>query len=249
MIIENPKNNTDDWMATLLRLPIFQCLPPINLQKILLGFEEVTFKKDEVIIEQGSAGDYYYLIKNGQCLLTRKSSLNAKEIKIRQLATGDTFGEDSLLSDAPRDLTVTAMTDMSLLRLDKQQFVSLIKEPALTFVNYIEMQEAMKHGAILLDVRTPEEYENHHLDCSVNQPFFSLRMQLKTLNRDQPFIVVCADGKISEAAAFLLLKNAFKVTILKDGIAGITPNPPMSLDSISPSTSASTTKRQDQEQP
>lgn len=223
MAIEKTKDNSDDWMTALLRLPIFQSLPPINLQKILMSFEEVSFKKDEVILEQGSAGDYYYLIKNGQCLLTRKSSLHAKEIKIRQLTTGDTFGEDSLLSDAPRDLTITAITDISLLRLNKQQFVSLIKEPSLTFINYIEMQEAIKHGAILLDVRTPEEYEGYHLDYSVNQPFFSLRMQLKTLNRDKPFIIVCADGKTSEAAAFLLLKNAIKATILKGGIAGITP--------------------------
>ena len=91
-------------------------------------------------------GDYYYLIKNGKCELTRKPPPNAKEIRLAQLATGDTFGEDSLLSDAPRNVTITALTDISLLRLNKQQFVSLIKEPSLTFITYPEMQEAVNRA-------------------------------------------------------------------------------------------------------
>lgn len=223
MVIEETEDNSDDWMSTLLRLPIFQPLPPSNLQKILIGFEAVNFQKGEVIIAQGSVGDYYYLIKKGQCLCSRKSSPTAKEIKLRTMVPGETFGEDALLSGRPRDLTITALTDACLLRLDKQHFVSLIKEPSLTFIDYTEAQEAMKQGAILLDVRTPDQYEVQHLDGSVNEPFFSLRMQLKTLDHDKHFIIVCSDGTISEAAAFLLLKNNIKATILKGGMAAITP--------------------------
>jgi rhodanese-related sulfurtransferase len=222
MFIDDTKNS-DDWMAALLKSPIFQCLPPTRLQEIIMSLEDVDFIKGDVILEQGSTGDYYYIIKNGQCICTRKSSPNAKAIKLRQLTTGDTFGEDALLSGAPRDLTITALTDMSLLRLDKQQFISLIKEPSLTFVDFIEMQEAIKQGAILMDVRPPDEYEKYHLDGSINQPFFSLRMQLKTLDHKKSFIVICADGRISEAAAFLLRKNKIDATILKGGMASITP--------------------------
>lgn len=186
-----------------------------------MSLEAVHFSKGEVIVSQGSRGDYYYLIKNGQCELTRRPSPNAKEIRLAQLATGDTFGEDSLLSDAPRNVTITALTDISLLRLNKQHFVSLIKEPSLKFVTYPEMQEAVRQGAILLDVRTPDDYQNHHLDGSINEPFFSLRMQLKTLNRNRPIIVVCGDGKTSEAAVFLLLRNKINAMILSGGMAAI----------------------------
>lgn len=225
MFTEETQDDPDDWMTALLRSPIFQRLPPVNLQKILMSLEAVHFAKGDVILDQGGMGDYYYLIKHGQCELTRKPSPNAKEIRLAQLATGDTFGEDSLLSDAPRNVTITALTDISLLRLNKQQFVSLIKEPSLTFITYIDMQEAVKQGAILLDVRTPDDYENHHLDGSINEPFFSLRMQLKTLNRDKPIIVVCGDGKTSEAAVFLLLRNKINAMILSGGMAGINPEP------------------------
>lgn len=197
-------------------------LPPINLQKIMMALEVVDFKPGEVIIAQGSVGDYYYLIKNGQCQCMRKASPNAKDIKIRQLTTGDTFGEDALISGAPRDLTISALTDVSLLRLDKQRFLSLIKEPALIFVDSIQMQEAIKQGVILLDVRVPEEYKKRHIKGSINEPFFSLRMQLKTLNREKPYIVICGDGRISEAGAFLLVNNNFKARVLRGGIAGVT---------------------------
>jgi signal-transduction protein with cAMP-binding, CBS, and nucleotidyltransferase domain len=221
MFIEETQNDSDDWMTALLRSPIFQRLPPTNLQKILMSLEAVHFNKGEVILDQGSIGDYYYLIKNGHCELTRKPSPNAKEIRLAQLTTGDTFGEDALLSDAPRNVTITALTDISLLRLNKQQFVTLIKEPSLTFINHIEMQAALKQGAILLDVRSPDDYAHYHLDGSINEPFFSLRMQLKTFNREKPVIVVCADGKISEAAVFLLLRNKINARILQGGMAGI----------------------------
>lgn len=225
MFIDETQGDSDDWMTALLKSPIFQRLPPVNLQKILMSLEAVHFSKGEVILDQGGMGDYYYLIKNGKCELSRKPNPNAKEIKLAQLATGDTFGEDSLLSDAPRNVTITALTDISLLRLNKQQFVSLIKEPSLTFVSYPEMQEAVKQGAILLDVRSPDEYERHHLEGSINEPFFSLRMQLKNLNREKPIVVVCADGKISEAAVFLLLRNKINAMILRGGMASVKPDP------------------------
>jgi rhodanese-related sulfurtransferase len=235
MVIEETDGDPDDWMTALLRSPIFQRLPPANLQKILMSLESVYFKKGDVLLEQGGTGDYYYLIKSGQCLLTRKPSPNAKEIKLAQLANGDTFGEDSLLSGAPRNVTITALTDIVLLRLDKKQFVSLIKEPSLKFIGYAEMQEAVKTGTVMLDVRSQDEYEIHHIEGSINAPFFSLRMQLKTLSHDKPVIVICRDGKVSEAAAFLLLRNRIGALILKGGMDSLATKLEMVAEASTPS--------------
>lgn len=231
MVIEETEDDPDDWMTALLRSPIFQRLPPANLQKILMSLEVITFKKGATLLEQGGIGDYYYLIKQGQCLLTRKPSPNAKEIKLAQLTNGDTFGEDSLLSGAPRNVTITALTDIVLLRLDKQRFISLIKEPSLKFIDYAGMQKEIKKSAILLDVRSQDDYESHHLEGSINAPFFSLRMQLKTLNHEKPVIVVCQDGKLSEAAAFLLLKNKIEAMILRGGMDGLAAKSELQLSS------------------
>lgn len=225
MIIEEPgdepSGNKNDWMTTLLRSPIFQRLPPANLQKVLTSLSEVRFSQGVDIIQQGAEGDYYYLIKSGQCLISRKPSPNVKAVKLARLGPGDTFGEDSLLSDLPRNMTVTALTEVALLQLHKDKFIPLIKEPSLVFVGYDEAQSLMKQGAVLMDVRSPDEFQVRHLPHSFSVPFFSLRMQVKSLNREKPVIVVCADGKISEAAAFLLLRYKFKAYILAGGMAGL----------------------------
>ena len=220
MIIDEPEQDgsDDDWMTTLLKSPIFRALPPANLQQLLMSLEEVTFEKGESIIKQGDTGDYYYLIKKGQCLLSRKPSANAKEITLGKLQAQDTFGEDSLLSGEPRNVSITALTYITLLRLNKEKFISLIKKPSLKFITHADIQDEMSKGAILFDVRTPDEYKKHHLPHSLNVPFFSMRMQLKSFDNKKNIIVICENGKTSEAAAFLLLRHKFTALIVEGGM-------------------------------
>ena len=219
MVIDEPEDENDgDWMTTLLKSPIFRALPPANLQKIIMGLEEVSFEKGEIIVKQGDAGDFYYIIKKGHCLLSRRPSANAKEIKLAQLRTQDTFGEDSLISNEPRNVSITALTNIRLLRLSKEKFNSLIKEPSLKYTPHSEIADKMDNGAILLDVRAPDEYKKHHLPNSINAPFFSLRMQLKTFDKRKEILVVCENGKTSEAATFLLLRHKFNATIVEGGM-------------------------------
>jgi rhodanese-related sulfurtransferase len=71
---------------------------------------------------------------------------------------------------------------------------------------------------MLIDVREPEEYNKYHLPRSVNIPLFSLRMQLRTMNRQQLLILVCKDGVISETAAFILIRHKFSAYVLLGGI-------------------------------
>jgi rhodanese-related sulfurtransferase len=221
VVEEEIDENSDDWMTILLKLPIFQRLPPANLQKILLALEEVTVAQGEVIIEQGAEGDYFYFLKSGQCEISRKPTPISKSIRLAVLEKGEIFGEDALISGAPRTVSVTASTDVTLLRLDKSRFVSLIKTPSLVFVSYDEMAVLRDEGGAVLDLRPLDEFEQGHIEGSINVQFFSLRMQLKSLNRDRPVVVVCRNGRISEAGAFFLLKNRFKAYILKGGMESV----------------------------
>ncbi len=218
MVIDEPEELDDDWMTTLLSSPIFRALPPANLQQIIMGLEEVSYKKGELIIKQGDPGEFYYLIKKGHCLLSRKPSANAKEIKLAQMHSKDTFGEDSLLSGAPRGVNITALTKITLLRLNKDKFISLIKEPTLKYIPHSKIQDEINNGATLIDVREPDEYKKHHLANSINAPFFSLRMQIKTFDKKKPVIIVCENGKISQASSFLLLRNNFDALIVEGGM-------------------------------
>jgi len=226
---EDDTDNDGDWMTTLLKSPIFRALPPANLQQIIMSLEEIEFLKGEIVINQGEPGDYYYLIKSGHCLISRKASTNAKEIKLSQLHPQDTFGEDSLLSGEPRNVSISALTNTTLIRLSKEKFISLIKEPSLEFIDHSELAVKLTNDAVLIDVRSAEDYKKYHLPNSINIPFFSLRMQLKSIDKKKEVIVVCENGKSSEAATFLLLRNKIHAQILKGGMQSV---PSESVESV-----------------
>jgi CRP-like cAMP-binding protein/FtsZ-binding cell division protein ZapB len=206
-----------DCFATLLMIPIIRSLPPVNLRKISQELEEIRIEKNQIIIQQGAFADYYYLIKQGECLLTHKNSEHAQAIKVAKLQTWDTFGDGELISDEPRAETITALSDMILLSLPKEKFLTLIKKPSLTFIDFIALTQWQAKGAILLDVSPPDDYEKFHLPKAINAPLFTLRMQLKSLDKNQLHIIICKDGRISESAAFLMKTYCFSVKIIKGG--------------------------------
>lgn len=67
----------------------------------------------------------------------------------------------------------------------------------------------MENGAILLDVRTKEEYRQGHASNSINIPLDNLNSNLSKLKKDKTIITVCASGMRSGSAAGLLKKNGF----------------------------------------
>ena len=212
------KESSQSLMATLLMIPIIRSLPEPNLEKIKESLEEIEVKADDVIISQGDYGDYYYLIKQGECLVSHKNSKHAHSIKIAKLQVWDTFGEGALISGEPRGETITAVSNMSLLRLHKDKFLKLIKEPSLEFIYFIELELLLNNEGILLDVRSPDEFDKLHLPGAVNAPLFSLRIQLKVLDKGKTYVIICKNGKMSESAAFLMKSYKFDVKIIKDGM-------------------------------
>jgi len=215
---EGRASKDDDWLSIILRSPLFQRLPPANLQNLLRTMEEVPVEAGYVVMRQDDPGDYYYVIKKGQCVLTRKPSKIAKEVKLATLKAGDSFGEDSLISERPRTVTITMSTDGILLRLDKANFLKYVKEPVVSLVELKTAREMVENGAEWLDVRMPDEYEQFRIPGSRNAPFFSLRMFVSNLDRNKKFILVCEDGKLSEAAAFLFRRHGLQSFVLSGGI-------------------------------
>jgi rhodanese-related sulfurtransferase len=209
----------DDWINVLLQSPIFNALPPVGLQQVIMGLNEVSFKQDELIIEQGKQGGFYYFIKEGACLMTHKTEAsNPKTIELATLKSQDAFGEDSLISEESSHISVSAITDVSLFRLSKDTFISFIKEPSVSYINHSQIKEEVDNNALLLDVRDSEDFTSQHLPGSVNIPFFLIREKLAQLNKKKTIVIVCHNGKRSEAAAFLLQSYAYTALAVEGGL-------------------------------
>ncbi len=105
---------------------LFAGMDDAQLSKVARYFSEKTYLPDEVIIREGSPGDNFYVIEQGQVAISRK--INNVEQQTDILTAGDYFGEEALLTRRPRAATVRAMDQATLLTSDKTQFHRLLVE-------------------------------------------------------------------------------------------------------------------------
>ncbi|HTB28219.1 MAG TPA: cyclic nucleotide-binding domain-containing protein, partial [Steroidobacteraceae bacterium] len=102
---------TGDWMTTLLQTKAFHRIPPANIQAIFMRMQRINYRERDVVIKQGTEGDYFYVVVAGKCVVTRETPLNKEGIKLAELGPGDSFGEEALIAEAKRNATVTMSTD------------------------------------------------------------------------------------------------------------------------------------------
>ena len=207
-----------DWMSRILQTRAFHRIPPANIQAMFMRMESVSYKPGEKIIEQDAEGDYFYIIKEGRCLVTRATPANPNGVKLATLSVGDSFGEEALISDAKRNATVTMLTPGHLMRLNKEDFNSLLNEPLLNWVDYAEAKALVEAGAIWFDVRLPTEHKAKHIKGSINIPLIFLRMKANSLDTKKKYVIYCDTGRRSSAASFLLNEKDIESYVLRDGV-------------------------------
>ncbi|HEC28666.1 MAG TPA: cyclic nucleotide-binding domain-containing protein [Gammaproteobacteria bacterium] len=220
-VTEVDADEEEDWMTRMMQSELMQRLPATNLQQLFMRMQEAPAEAGEVIVNQDDEGDYYYIIKEGKCIVSRRPSANAKSVKLAELTDGDSFGEESLLSGARRNATVTMLTKGRLMRLSKNDFNELLKSPLLSQVSYDEAKELIQDGAVILDVRLPGEYSNAHLKDSINVPLAAIRNEISGFDLDKPYVVYCDTGRRSTSAVFLLGQFGIDAHVLKDGLSGV----------------------------
>lgn len=74
----------------------------------------------------------------------------------------------------------------------------------------IDTAALIANGAVILDVRTRQEFTSGHAKGSVNIPLDSLSARMKELPKDKTIITCCASGMRSATAKSMLLNNGFK---------------------------------------
>lgn len=77
---------------------------------------------------------------------------------------------------------------------------------------------------ILLDVRSPQEYKEGHLDGSINIPLYNIEDNVKKVikNVDTPIIVYCQSGGRSKKALEILKKEGYSnLYNIEGGLDGI----------------------------
>lgn len=70
-------------------------------------------------------------------------------------------------------------------------------------------QKLVAPGALLLDVRSAEEFAQSHVAGARNIPVQELQGRLRELDRARPIAVYCRSGRRSALAAELLVRSGF----------------------------------------
>jgi len=71
----------------------------------------------------------------------------------------------------------------------------------------------LKEGAILVDVRSAQEYSAGHHPSSINVPLSDLSTMSKRWDHGRPVILCCASGTRSGMAMGVLKKNGFRSVV------------------------------------
>jgi len=210
-----------DWMMTVLKSNLFFKVPPLNVEQIFSRLIPQIVYAGDVIIRQGEIGDQCYFIKEGEADVLR--NVDGKRQHIATISVGRCFGEDALVNETVRNATVLMHTDGVLMRLGKQDFYRLLKEPTVATLAFYELASALNEGATCVDVRSEEEYSEAHLAQAVNIPLNIVAIKSRLLHKDKLYVFYCDTGRRSRAAAHLLAQQGYKALALDDCASLFTP--------------------------
>jgi CRP-like cAMP-binding protein len=109
----------------------------------------VEIPQGQVIIREGEEGDSLYIIKSGSVQVFINGPEQDEKIILSKLSDADYFGEMSLITGEPRSASIETLTNVSLLRLDKEGFQRLISEnPKITLYLSHMLSQRLKQANI-----------------------------------------------------------------------------------------------------
>ena len=86
------------------------------------------------------------------------------------------------------------------------------------FVSVDEAYQMYQEGTFVLDVRTPEEWNEYHAPNTTLIPLDELATRVNELPKDQPIVVVCRSGNRSQTGRDILLQAGYNATSMNGGL-------------------------------
>ncbi|MEZ0227523.1 MAG: cyclic nucleotide-binding domain-containing protein [Planctomycetota bacterium] len=100
---------------------LFSTLQGQDVLDIALAAEEVEKVANEEIVREGELDETLYVVVSGTVGVYRGNQM------VAQLKEGEVFGELALLDPAPRSATVRSVTESTLLRVEREVFLDLVR--------------------------------------------------------------------------------------------------------------------------
>ncbi|MCW8887029.1 MAG: HD domain-containing protein [Motiliproteus sp.] len=110
----------------LLTDPLVSSLSESEVDLIIQHGQQTEFSEHDIVVHEGDEGDGVFFVLSGEFSVSKNFAGVNKELG--RLWPGQSFGEISLISDAPRTATVTARKTSLCLKLAKDRFDQLLAD-------------------------------------------------------------------------------------------------------------------------
>lgn len=113
-------------VEVLRNIPLFAKVEPAKLKLLAFTSERLEYLSGDELFRQGDYGDAAYIILKGEADIVVDTPNGT--VKVASLGKNDIIGEIAILCDVPRTATVTASTDLTTLKVSKDNFFQLLAQ-------------------------------------------------------------------------------------------------------------------------
>lgn len=114
--------STVEKVLFLKSVDLFTRINGEDLAQVASIAQEVAFEQGELIIQEGEMGDSMFLIIEGKVNVHRMAQ------QIAELGEREAFGEMAILDHEPRSASVSALSDATCLKIEREDFYELMSE-------------------------------------------------------------------------------------------------------------------------
>ena len=146
--VQSRETPADRLERALRTVDLFRPLSDDELRKVMARSRPLHYAAGERVIEEGSPGDSFFIIDQGQVLVSKR--MGGADREIARLMEGQFFGEMALLTGERRSATIEAATDVDLFMIDKPAFQEILAANPTIAVDIStllsERREALTHA-------------------------------------------------------------------------------------------------------
>jgi CRP-like cAMP-binding protein len=138
-------------LTTIARIPLFEGLPPEQLEDLEMIMTDQVFRKGEIIFSEGDEADGFYVAITGRVKIY-KLSPDGKEQILHFIGPGEPFGEVPVFTGQRFPAHAEAMEESRVLFFSKESFVDLVKRnPSLALNMLGVLSRRLRTFAALID--------------------------------------------------------------------------------------------------
>ncbi|MCC6810106.1 MAG: cyclic nucleotide-binding domain-containing protein [Deltaproteobacteria bacterium] len=114
--------STVEKVLFLKSVPLFKEIPGEELAQIAQIADEIEFQSDENVFKEGEIGEAMYIVLEGKVRIHRGEKV------LTELGERECFGEMSILDSEPRSASVTALKELTALKIQREDFAEILAQ-------------------------------------------------------------------------------------------------------------------------